>query len=83
MEATVGGIWWDPSVSKPGDREGRREEPGEMETEVPGVTRDREKIGAITRRREDCTSIFSKDYEEGKSEGADLQLENIPKLGEK
>ena len=60
MEAAVGG------------RERKGEEPGEMETEVPGVTRERDKTGAGTRRRV-----------KGKSEGADRQLKYIPKKGEK
>ena len=69
---------------KPGDRKGKGEEPGDMETEVPGVTRDRNKNEARTRRREDCKNVFRKirSYEEGKSEEEDLQLENIPRLGE-
>ena len=55
-----------------------------METEVPGVTRDRNKNEARTRRREDCKNVFRKirSYEEGKSEEEDLQLENIPRLVE-
>ena len=38
--------WWDPTGSKPGDRRGRGEEPGDMETEVPGLTKDGNTTGA-------------------------------------
>ena len=41
---------WDPTGSKPGDREGRRKEPEEMETGFTVATRDRDETGARTRR---------------------------------
>ena len=41
MEVTV--EWWDPTGSKPGEKEGRGEEPGGIAVEVPGVTRDRKR----------------------------------------
>ena len=62
MEATVGGsggTQQNQALRQGG--EGRGEEPGEMETEVPDVTRDGDETGARTRGRENCMSIFSKD----------------------
>ena len=50
-----------PTGSKPGDRDGRREELKEIETEVCLNTRDRDKTGTSTRREGHRKNISQED----------------------
>ena len=61
MKATVGWQRWDPIGSKHGDREGRGEEPGDMETEVPDLTKERIERRTKTRITEDFENVLQKD----------------------
>ena len=54
-----------------------------MEAGVPGGTRDRDETEAKTRMITQANMQKIKSHDHGKGEGEDLQLETIPKLGDK